>query len=147
MIGTFRHLISLRNLNLQENPFMCNCEMFLFSQWMISTDVNVQGIPVKKQYVCANPQSQRNKDLLDYMANADCLYTNLTTPFAIYISLIVVCMLISMSYRYRWHLRYNLYKLKYRKIDIELRLRHRHQFLYDAFVCYHYSSMKWIIKK
>ena len=145
MFGTFRHLISLRNLNLQGNPFTCNCEMFWFSQWMISTDVNVQGITVKKQYVCSNPQAQRNKDLLDYMANADCLYTDMTALFTIYILLIVVCMVISMTYRYRWHLRYNLYKLKYKKMDIEL--RHQQQFLYDAFVCYHYSSMNWIKAK
>ena len=145
MLGTFRHLISLRNLKLQGNPFTCNCEMFWFSQWMISTDVNVQDITVKHEYRCSNPQAQRNKDLLDFMANSDCIYTDLTTPFTIYISLLVVCMLISMTYRYRWHLRYNLYKLKYKKMDIHH--RHCQQFAYDAFVCYHYSSMKWIIEK
>ena len=144
-VGTFRHLTSIRNLYLQENPFMCNCEMFWFSQWMIFTDVNVQDITVKKHYVCSNPQAERNKDLLDYMANADCLYTDFTTKFTIFISLIVVCMLISMIYRYRWHLRYNLYKLKYKKMDINQ--RSQRQFIYDAFVCYHYSSMKWIIEK
>ena len=145
MADTFRHLVSLRNINLLGNSFMCNCDIFWFSQWMIITDINVQQLTIKNRYVCKSPPQQHNKDLLHYMANADCQYTDLSTILTLYILTLIGCTFLSIIYRYRWHLRYYVYKIKANKVYLN-EMNHE-EYLYDAFVCYHYSCMDWIIEK
>jgi slit protein 2 len=56
MPGSFDHLPSLHTLNLMQNPFMCNCHLAWFSEWL--KNKGLSGSAPK----CAGPA--RVKDVL-----------------------------------------------------------------------------------
>lgn len=66
----FANLVNLKSLDLSGTPFLCNCPLFDFSLWLLSsglTDHSHQG------YVCAAPPSLARKNIFSYNpSNFDC---------------------------------------------------------------------------
>ena len=68
-----RNFHDLNNLQeLKGNPFICNCDLLWFREWMDSTYVAFSG---KDSYTCHGPEEWRGKPLLEFTKDKiDCTF-------------------------------------------------------------------------
>ena len=140
-------LVSLEEIDLSGNPFTCICDTFWFSQWMISTDLNILDLTRRGSYSCASPASERSKDILDYMSQSNCV-----SRFGFYLTLYICAgvslfgIIVAGIFRFRWYFKYYLYLIRSRRRHL-LDQQDQRIYQYDAFVCYHNTTLKWVINK
>ena len=142
---SFQHLpLYIDYIHLADNPFLCNCATFSFTQWMIASDINFPGLTTN--YTCAFPTEQHHKSLIRYMTTTNCLSTmTVTMTLAITAAMCSMFLICSIVYQYRWYVRYYFYLLRLgRPGDMALDNSAR-EYQYDAFVCYHKSSSRMVI--
>jgi Leucine-rich repeat (LRR) protein len=128
---------TLKKLRLNGNPFVCNCDLTWFRQWIdrskgynISTD--------KEEWLC----SDSNIAVLNYFPErtAYCLLTYIVTSFVALFIILFSCFIV---YTCRWRIRLKIYKWR-RKRGKYKRLSNSDQCLYDCYVVYSYDDINWI---
>ena len=147
---SFFYLVSLKTLDLAYNPLACTCDMVWFKHWLYHKELELVDYSSERSYTCSSPHDVKNLSLRKFsLSPVDCSskmasYLVIGVP----VTLTLLCALASFVYRNWWYLRY--YK-RQRKNNREIHRQQRHTLLdaeafqYDAYVCYHSSSRRWVI--
>ncbi|XP_054878512.1 toll-like receptor 13 [Poeciliopsis prolifica] len=137
----FQSLHSLTFLDLDKNPFTCDCSNADFIQW-VKSNTQTQVVNAD-QYVCSFPVSRRGTLLLDFNFQP-CLDDGGFLCFVSSSCLVVLTLLSSFIYHFlRWHLTYTFHLLlAFLYNSRKGRRRDLHQF--DAFVSYNVHDEGWV---
>ncbi|XP_033743997.1 toll-like receptor 13 [Pecten maximus] len=139
-------LDSLSFMNLQGNPFACDCDAYWFRQWVRQHRSILAYFP--KGYQCATPVAWKNKLLVDYEPSyRDC------HPISVFIILgaslgsvlVLITIVSSLLYHYRWHIRHYIYIMRAKR-GYE-RIPEGEDFAFDAFVAYNTEDRVFVISK
>ncbi|KAF1382098.1 hypothetical protein PFLUV_G00160920 [Perca fluviatilis] len=140
----FQFLPALTYLDLQNNPFTCDCSNAGFIQWVKNS--NQTQVVNAYQYTCSFPVAEQGNKLLDF----DILSCWMDVSFLCFISstcLVVLTLLASFFYHFlRWQLAY-AYRL-FLALLYDSRMRKagaRH--LYDAFISYNVDDEAWVYQE
>ncbi|WAR30663.1 TLR3-like protein [Mya arenaria] len=114
-----KYLQSLKYLNLSGNPFMCNCDLRWFRDWINNTSVL---LPSNASYICYGPDQWKNVPLLSFSRKKiNCFRFTwwMILSFCLFAAILVMVISIIM-YRKRWFIKLFIYKrtrkLRKRKI-------------------------------
>ncbi|TDH03636.1 hypothetical protein EPR50_G00143970 [Perca flavescens] len=140
----FQFLPALTYLDLQNNPFTCDCSNAGFIQWVKNN--NQTQVANAYQYTCSFPVAEQGNKLLDFHIQSCWM----DVSFLCFISstcLVVLTLLASFIYYFlRWQLAYAyrlflafLYDSRKRKAGA----RHR----YDAFISYNVDDEAWVYQE
>ncbi|XP_078123628.1 uncharacterized protein LOC144528721 [Sander vitreus] len=140
----FQFLPALTYLDLQNNPFTCDCSNAGFIQW-VKNNNQIQVVNAY-QYTCSFPAAEQGNKLLDF----DILSCWMDVSFLCFISstcLVILTLLASFIYHFlRWQLAYTynlflafLYDSKKRNAGAH----HR----YDAFISYNVHDEAWVYQE
>ena len=115
---TKTNILDLNNfneLNMAGNPFVCNCDILLFREWIDSTSV---ALPGKGLYLCHRPEEWRDKPLLEFTKDKINCDKTANNAFVVSVSVSVTIFICIVSgivlYKNRWRLRLRLYVLSKR---------------------------------
>nr|AVP74315.1 Toll-like receptor 1 [Argopecten irradians] len=137
---------TLSFLNLQGNPFACDCDAFWFRQWVKQHTSTLAYFP--RGYECATPVAWRSKLFVDYDPSyQDC------HPISGYIILgaclgsafVLIVIVSSLLYHFRWHIRHYIYLMRAKKGY--QRIPDGEDFAFDAFVAYNAEDRVFVISK
>lgn len=133
-------------IGLQNNPFLCNCDLVWFRDWIAQNSHRLLGWP--KGYICKVPKEWERQPLSRF--NLDYSHCHPPNPYVIAAIGVGIGVLIIMSvtvilYRKRWHIKYYLYLLRAQRRGYES--LGGEDFLYDVFVAYNSKDRVWIISE
>ncbi|XP_026155776.1 toll-like receptor 13 [Mastacembelus armatus] len=137
----FQSLPALTYLDLDNNPFICDCSNAGFIQWVKSN--NRTQVVNAYQYTCSFPEAEHGQKLLDF----DIGSCSMDFGFLCFISstcLVVLTLVTSFVYHFlRWQLAYTFYLLLAFLYDSRKRKKGApHQ--YDAFISYNVHDEPWV---
>ncbi|KAM9384692.1 uncharacterized protein KZ484_006408 isoform 1-T2 [Pholidichthys leucotaenia] len=140
----FQFLPALTYLDLDNNPFTCDCSNAGFIQW-VKNNKKTQVVNAH-QYMCSSPVSQQGTSLLDLNIQS-CWMDIGFLCFISSTSLVLLTVLTSFIYHFlRWHLTYTfllfrafLYDTKKRRKGAACR--------YDAFISYNVHDEEWVYRE
>ena len=100
-------------VSLSKNPFFRNCDIFWFTQWMISSNINFMGLEVDNYYACASPPIENGKSLIKYMITTNC-FSGMDVKFVLLFTIMIclICATFSIVYHFRWYLKYYYYVIR-----------------------------------
>ena len=107
---TLKHLpLSLVSVNLTGNPFMCDCNLRDFRDWINTTHTTITN---NASYLCAGPKEWRGRPLLSFdRKKINCLFfTWWEITLACAVAVILILIISSVVYRKRWHIKLFFYK-------------------------------------
>uniref|UniRef100_A0A3Q1IFC9 TIR domain-containing protein n=1 Tax=Anabas testudineus TaxID=64144 RepID=A0A3Q1IFC9_ANATE len=140
----FQSLPALTYLDLDNNPFTCDCSNAGFIQWVTSNDQT--QVVNAHQYTCSFPGAEQGRKLLDF----DVQSCWMDVGFLCFISstcLVVLTLLSSFIYHFlRWQLSYGFYLFLAFLYDSRKKKKGTpHQF--DAFVSYNVHDEAWVYRE
>ncbi|KAL4231571.1 hypothetical protein ACF0H5_009152 [Mactra antiquata] len=130
-------------VDFAENPFLCNCALEWFIEWLKTTDTKIRH---SDHYICAGPDRLAGKSLFDVeFTYFECHPLKPWMWAIIIVSFFLVILIISvLVYCNRWNIKHLIYlyrmKRNYKQIDGD-------NYLYDAFVAYSQDDSDWVIDK
>ncbi|XP_028453880.1 LOW QUALITY PROTEIN: toll-like receptor 13 [Perca flavescens] len=140
----FQFLPALTYLDLQNNPFTCDCSNAGFIQWVKNN--NQTQVVNAYQYTCSFPVAEQGNKLLDF----DIQSCWMDVSFLCFISstcLVVLTLLASFIYHFlRWQLAYAYHLFRAFQYDSRRRkagAQHR----YDAFISYNVHDEAWVYQE
>ena len=106
-------LNNLNYLNLSGSPFMCNCDLRWFRDWINQTKTVLTN---NASYTCNGPNEWKGRPLLEFSRNKiNCLFfTKYAIIGAVVAALLIALLIFGMVYKNRWRLRLRWYKLSKR---------------------------------
>lgn len=135
--------------DLSLNDFLCNCRILWFLNWLLQRQNRFLFYP--RDYVCAIPLELKGKVLNSSLFSDGQCSTKNTSLIITLVSLlgsltVIVIVITSLLYYKRWNIRYIFYLIRSRH---KQKKEHEgiHNYLFDAFVCYHNSDMKWLLNE
>ncbi|XP_069580173.1 toll-like receptor 13 [Brachyistius frenatus] len=140
----FRSLTALTYLNLDNNPFTCDCSNAGFIQWVKSN--NRTQVVNAHQYTCSFPAAEQGSRLLDF----DVQSCRADVDFLCFVSsccLVVLTLLTSFLYHFlRWQLVYAVH-LFLAFVHDRRRRKEGAPHRYDAFVSYNVHDEDWVYRE
>ena len=158
---SLKYLYNLKYMNLNDNPFTCNCDLLWFREWLDHTSVDMAE---KINYKCNGPKQWSGKKLLDFdRSKITCPSGN---PIAKYIGLgvgsaaggiLFTSFAVALVYRLRWRIRLRAYLLSMRGKMFVRRIRARDQqrnygavgeeeTRYDAYISCSEHDKPWVLQ-
>ncbi|XP_055956138.1 toll-like receptor 13 [Patella vulgata] len=121
---------TLKTISLDHNPFICNCDIYWFIQWIRSEKHKFVDYP--KGYRCLN------------ITEKICLNNSETYNVVTIVVCVLLLVIVSASfvYKYRWHIKYHIYIWRYRQKQL-MHIAEK-QFVYDVFVSYCVENSNWV---
>ncbi len=145
--NSFKYLKSLRQLVISNNPFVCDCEMVWYVNWILNGKLSPNFQPnMKKNYECSFPDKYKGISIMD-VPLVEC--ESITTVLITGVSLLLFLVLFTTSlyiFKYRWYFRYWLFLLKARNKK-QVPLLAGIEYKYDAFISYNSKDRQWVIEK
>ncbi|KAJ8966207.1 hypothetical protein NQ314_003687 [Rhamnusium bicolor] len=150
---------NLTELELQENPFSCDCQSYvIFDAWMHIKNNVMNNFQLEVH--CAFPEAMSNYSLVDYFKNVHngtmFCDTHKSSPRLVVILPLVLLLLFFVSlaifvYYYRWHIRYwifltRLYLSRKGKIKPRTEEKGYTNYAYDAFVSYSNEDRNFVVR-
>ncbi|MEQ2312082.1 hypothetical protein AMECASPLE_027329 [Ameca splendens] len=140
----FQTLPSLTYLDLDKNPFTCECSNADFIQWA-KNNKQTQVVNAH-QYVCSFPVSKRGSLLLDFDVQS-CWDDGSVFYFISTTCLVVLTLLASFTYNFlRWHLIYTFHLFLAFLYDSRKK-RKGDPYQFDAFVSYNVHDEDWVYRE
>ncbi|XP_041354210.1 toll-like receptor 4 [Gigantopelta aegis] len=133
---------NLKIIELSDNPFVCDCQLLWFIQWMRQDPSKFIG----DNYICFNTNRNLTTDWT--VSVESCLLDYQTTMLVIVtvVILIVIVTVSSLLYRWRWHIKHYIYMMRYEK-GLHFDDCERGEYSYDAFVIYSLEDKNWVINE
>ncbi|XP_045195139.2 toll-like receptor 2 [Mercenaria mercenaria] len=140
-------LNKLHLIDLSQNPFVCDCDLEWFINWM-KTNKNktvISGYP--HNYTCSLPHEKSKLRLLDItFTYKEChpwspwiWVAVIGSPCVIVIAIVVV-----IVYRNRWNIKHYIYLVRKRR---NYQVIKGHNLVYDAFVGYDTTDSAWVRRR
>uniref|UniRef100_A0A8C9ZKK0 Toll-like receptor 13 n=1 Tax=Sander lucioperca TaxID=283035 RepID=A0A8C9ZKK0_SANLU len=140
----FQFLPALTYLDLQNNPFTCDCSNAGFIQW-VKNNKQTQVVNAY-QYTCSFPVAEQGNKLLDF----DIQFCWMDVSFLCFISstcVVVLTLLASFIYHFlRWQLAYAYHLFRAFLYDSRKRKAGAHH-RYDAFISYNVHDKAWVYQE
>ncbi|XP_046554862.1 toll-like receptor 13 [Haliotis rubra] len=105
--------ISIRSrltyVNIENNPFNCNCDLLWFKDWLIARSLFRRRL---SYYTCFSPPDTKGKRLVDvpsvtkFVCLYDSQYVSLVVCAVVAVLMSIVCF--ALGYKWRWNIRYFL---------------------------------------
>ncbi|XP_037548960.1 uncharacterized protein LOC119425504 [Nematolebias whitei] len=141
--SVFQFLPSLTYLDLDNNPFTCECSNSGFIQW-IKENKQIQVVNAH-QYKCSFPVDKRGTLLLDFHVQS-CWNDGSFFYFISSSCLVVLTLLTSFVYHFlKWQLAYTFHLFLAFLYDSRRKKGDPHQF--DAFVSYNVHNEDWVYRE
>ena len=104
----FQYLENLKYLHLTGSPFLCNCDLRWFRQWLDTTKTEVSN---KASYTCHGPNDWRSEPLLAFSGKKiECLFFTKYAIIGATLGGLVMALLSGiLVYKNRWRLRLRWY--------------------------------------
>ncbi len=102
----FQYLVSLRQLSLSGNPFICTCNLLPLMQWIQHPQgVYFSGV---EEYKCESPSKWARKSLLEFNISEDDCQSYLWVDIIVAVEVIYMFLvtLFTLAYRNRWYIRF-----------------------------------------
>ena len=153
--NNLQNLNDLQQLYLKGNPFICNCDLLWFRDWIDRTSIN---LPDKESYTCHGPEAWRDKSLLEF--TKDKINCTMIPTIVGAVSAALIFSLISgiVVYKNRWRLRLRVYLMSKRGRVFVRTIRGREQRtnyeainddgrqdFNDAYISCSYRDYDWVI--
>uniref|UniRef100_A0A8W8JU29 TIR domain-containing protein n=1 Tax=Magallana gigas TaxID=29159 RepID=A0A8W8JU29_MAGGI len=146
---SMKGLESLTEINFNNNPFACTCDLRWFRRWIDKTKTFVRDL---KKYRCYSPEDWKGKTLLSFdETKIECNLVSVKVTVGIIVTVIILfVVLISISYWYRMHILFITYSTKNRIRRYFTRRNQNYTELvnmeYDAYILYSEDDedSKWI---
>ena len=155
MEDNLHDLGNLQELNLKGNPFICNCDLLWFREWIDSTSV---ALPDKESYTCHGPDEWRGKPVLEFTKEKINCSIVLTIVGSVTASFVISFISVIFVYKNRWRLRLRIYLLSKRGRLFTGNIRGRehmanygainddgHQDYYDAYISCSDRDYDWAL--
>ncbi|XP_041945492.1 toll-like receptor 22 isoform X1 [Alosa sapidissima] len=141
-----KSLPQLTYLDLQKNPFVCDCSNAWFLDW--AKNDNYTQVVYLNKYKCSYPSGLKGQPLEQFNVDS-CNETFEFIYFLSSFSLVTLTMLVSFFYNFlRWQLVYAYYLFLAFLYDSKKRQRqHQQGFQYDAFVSYNSQDELWVLRE
>ena len=132
----------LKRIDISENPFVCDCQLLWFVQWMRREPAKFSG----GNYICFN--TNRNLTTEWRISVQSCLLDYHTSMSVIVILVLLIAMLTvsSLSYRWRWYIKHYIYMMRYNR-RMHSTEYEAAEFAFDAFVIYCAEDRNWVINE
>ena len=139
----WRHLHSLRIVQLQDNPFVCNCSGLTLKKGLISLNSRVR-LDDLNHIKCSSPSRVRNKLIYNLPDSLfGCPFVNLVLILTLTLSLLLLLLaFMFLGYIFRYYIRLFLF------VHFGWRFCYSYtkdETLYDAFISYSSKDSDWII--
>ncbi|XP_062401594.1 toll-like receptor 22 [Sardina pilchardus] len=139
-------LPQLAYLDLQKNPFVCDCSNKWFLDW--AKNDNYPQVAYLNKYKCSYPSALKGQ----YLEQFNTEFCDLNFEFICFVinsSLVILTMLVSFCYNFlRWQLVYAYYLFLAFLYDSRKQQRqHQQGFQYDAFVSYNSQDELWVLRE
>ena len=148
-------LNNVEEIRLNNNPFVCNCDLLWFREWMDRTSIQ---LPYKHSYKCHGPEDWQGKLLTEFTKDKISCKFSANYVYAIVGSVLNSMVSVIFIYRNRWRLRLRLYLLSKRgrlfikRIKSQAQRTHYRaidcdgdQYLYDAYISCSDNDYDWVI--
>ena len=154
--NNFHNLNNAKEISLKNNPFVCNCDLLWFREWMDRTSVQ---LPYKHSYKCHGPEDWQGKLLTEFTKDKISCKFSANYVYAIVGSVLTSMVSVIFIYRNRWRLRLRLYLLSKRgrlfikRIKSQAQRTHYRaidcdgdQYLYDAYISCNDNDYDWVMQ-
>ncbi|XP_050409318.2 toll-like receptor 13, partial [Patella vulgata] len=121
----------LKTIALNDNPFVCKCELVWLIQWIHSEPQKFWHYP--NGYICLNITER-------ICLNNTGAFISVTTVTCVFICIILITSVIN---KYIWHIKYHIYMWRHRPKQL-LDIAEKH-FVHDAFVAYCVEDGDWVL--
>nr|QNL15333.1 toll-like receptor 26.2 [Littorina littorea] len=147
---TFNHETRqrLKVLFLDNNPFICSCDLMWFKEWFVSQPkVFLRHTDTENKYTCENIPGVNLTDFS--MAKQACLLSqSLNVMIVFTCTLVIVTLTIaSLVFRFRWNIRLALYEAFRGRGDVRMMRLLTDHFDYDVFVSYAKEDLPWVYQR
>ena len=144
--GKLKYFNNLKFLNLSGNPFMCDCDLRNFRDWINDTAISLTDI---SSYTCYGPPDWKNKPLLAFNRN------NINCDHYTLWMVLVTCACVAVSnigaagvlYKKRWYIKLFIYK-KARKFNWHENYQavkdEDNEKRFDAYISYAEDDEEWV---
>ncbi|XP_039629799.1 toll-like receptor 13 [Polypterus senegalus] len=138
----------LKYLDLQQNPFTCDCDNAWFINWSFSNP-QTQVIYFNK-FRCGYPPNLKDM-MLESMRTDSCVIDINLICFISSTTLVTVTLVVSFIYHFlRWHLIYGYYLILAFLYDKKHRFQNKEKkicYEYDAFISYNTKDEPWVVRE
>ncbi|KAL4229388.1 hypothetical protein ACF0H5_012427 [Mactra antiquata] len=137
-------LNQLDRIDFSRNPFLCDCQLKWFIEWLTTTDID--KIKHAKQYICAGPERHFGKSLFNVeFTYFECHpWHTLMWVSIIGSSSLLVILISVIVYHNRWNIKHLIHQHRMRRNYIQIE---GNDYSYDAFVSYNHKDSDWVRDK
>ncbi|XP_076453390.1 toll-like receptor 4 [Babylonia areolata] len=132
----------LRSLDVSGNPFMCDCDILWFQNWLVSSPSLFSKH--HRSYTCSNMDNMALKSFT--MNEQACVFSTQTNKILIacVVLFLFLLLLLSVVFQYRWHIRLMVAFRGHGEI-MRRRLMEEH-FTYDVFLSCAEEDEDWVLR-
>ncbi|KAL4234331.1 hypothetical protein ACF0H5_005982 [Mactra antiquata] len=134
-------LNQLDRIDFADNPFLCDCALEWFIEWLKTTDTKIGQAD---SYICAGPDRLAGKSLFDVEFTYLECHPWMWVIIIVLPSLSVILIISVLVYRNRWNIKHFIYLYRMRRIYIQIK---GENYLYDAFVASSKNDSDWVTGK
>ncbi|XP_041352545.1 toll-like receptor 3 [Gigantopelta aegis] len=132
-------------LEFSGNPFVCDCKMLWFVEWMRRTPGTFGPV---SNYMCTNSDGSIKRYLMTdmHISLNFCLLSFETALIIVSLSIFVIIVLMTSSlvYKWSWNIKHCIYMLRYEKTS---RNETNINYIFDAYVIYCAENRKWVLEE
>ncbi|XP_023211537.1 toll-like receptor 2 [Centruroides sculpturatus] len=128
---------NLKQVNMSDNPFVCNCELLIYLNWANDTNTTIINYSVDEDaYICHVPIEFSNRKLISM--HKTLLYDCKTKIKPALLGLLAILLFLLLTVVFAGYVYRR--KLKNRPLNLD----NNKEFIYDAFISYSTNDSDWV---
>nr|WBP49902.1 Toll-like receptor protein [Mimachlamys nobilis] len=139
------------SIDLHGNPFDCTYELCEFRHWI--SDHHGKLVNYPENYNCESPDNLKGTQLSSWLPTeeecrkpekADTKGVLMESLIIVGCLIVLTCIIGIIIYRKRWNIKYYIYLMRSKRKEYQP-LADGVNYVYHAFVAYHYTDRQWIV--